>query len=242
MKSASKSNWNLLTVRNVWQKPSAELTMMLVSSTSVVGATVSCVLVGEKSCKHSKDFPSSHPLNLAFVDLLHPFRAHLAVGKVLRRKIPRAGIRLYECFSVYRCVCVDVFHRLFYCSLVSFVFSFFTSFKATASIVEQLKVSFRRCYTYFSTAEARKKSKEKKLKKSWRNLRRKFKVWKSIESSQVEREKLIKEKSFFELFLRRLLHDIQNQGLKKYFKILLKGKTLVKAWKEKKSVSVKASD
>lgn len=135
--------------------------------------------------RHPKDFPSSLLFNLAFVDLLLPHSNE-------RTKLPRAFSGRKNCegkflVPVFECVDVSPIRVLVWMLRQLLFFSplfrilFFTSFKAIASVVEQLKIWFRRGYSYFSTAEAIKEKKQK-LKESKKEIWRKNKSWKSKEN------------------------------------------------------------
>lgn len=98
----------------------------------------------------SEGFPSSHQPS-AVVDLLRPdFPSPVAQrASVVEAKLP--AMRLCGCFITKA--------RLWVCGrfaapLFLIGFYIFTSFKVIASTTEQLKISFRRCNTHFSTAEA----------------------------------------------------------------------------------------
>lgn len=202
-----------------------------------------------------KDFPSSHKFNLAVVDLLHPFHSKsdhpraFECSEKLRRKILDAGNEnvVDQCYTTWLCAhnmlnCVNVLPLQLFSQVL-----FFILFKVIASIVEQLKFSFRRCNTHFSTAGA---IKERENIKKANNIKAQVKskeensgnyqksVWlKKFRGKFGAKEKSLKifffsvsSKISFSQFLKKKI--IKKSGKKANLRIKSE-------WKEKKSICKK---
>lgn len=149
-------------------------------------------------CEWLKDFPASHPLSLAFVDLLHPFRAHLAVGKVAKEN---SSCR-YSTVWMFCCSVLSVNVS----STVSFLLSllyFYFSLHSKLPLPSLNSWNFRSEGVTHIFLQLRLERK-KKLKKSW-SLK-----GKSLESSRVQKSrKSWSRKNHFWGF--PLLYDIEKR-------------------------------